>query len=175
MKLIKTITDDEFGLTPVEFDNPEVRYAARGIVIDDDGNIALFNKQVKNEFKLPGGGIDEGEDSIMAFKREIMEETGCEVQIINTLGVIEEHKSLGNFKQISYVYVARVINNTHVLNFTQKEKDEGARLLWVKPKDAFKLISDSLNNLKASKYENLYHSKFIVKRDMIILDYYLNN
>ena len=28
--------------------------------------------------------------------------------------------------------------------------------------------------LKESKYENLYHSKFIVLRDKIILEYYLN-
>ena len=36
------------------------------------------------------------------------------------------------------------------------------------------LIKNSLNNLKESKYENSYHSKFIILRDKYILEYYLN-
>ena len=37
-----------------------------------------------------------------------------------------------------------------------------------------KLIKESEHTLKASQYENLYHSKFIVKRDYEILKYYMD-
>lgn len=174
MNCIRILKDEDFGLESVEFNNPRVRYGARGIIISEDGKIAIFNKSNKNEYKLPGGGIDAGELPKEAFKREALEETGCEIEIIDELGTIEEHKSLDNFKQTSYIFVAKVINNKHKLILTQKEKDEGAKLLWVNKEEALKLIIDCFENLKESKYENLYHSKFIVLRDKYILEYYIN-
>ena len=175
MNCIRVLVDEDFGLKSVEFNNPRVRKGARGIIINSDGKIAVFNKASKNEYKLPGGGIDEGENPEEAFKREALEETGCEIEIINSLGTIEEHKSLDNFKQKSYIFVAKVVNDTHKLNLTQKEKDEGAQLLWVDDTEALKLITDCYDKLKESKYENLYHSKFIALRDRYILEYYLNS
>ena len=38
-----------------------------------------FNKKKKNEYKLPGGGIDYGETPNEAFIREALEETGCKI------------------------------------------------------------------------------------------------
>lgn len=175
MNCIKILVDEDFGLNSVEFNNPRVRLGARGIIIDENGKIAVFNKANKNEYKLPGGGIDDGENPEEAFKREALEETGCEIEIVKSLGTIEEHKSLDNFKQTSYIFVAKVISNKHELNLTQKEKDEGAQLLWVEEFDALRLITECYDNLKESKYENLYHSKFIALRDRYILEYYMNN
>lgn len=175
MKCIKILKDEDFDLKSIPFDNPRIRYGARGIVFNKDGKIAIFNKSNKNEYKLPGGGIDKNENPKEAFKREVLEETGCEVSILKELGTIEEHKSLDNFKQTSYLFVAEVISDTGNLNLTKKEKDEGAKLLWVEPKRGLDLIKGCIDNLKESKYENLYHSRFIVKRDITILEYYLNN
>lgn len=121
MNCIRKIVDEDFGLTSVEFDNPRIRYGARGIVINNEGNIAVFNKQVKNEYKLPGGGIDAGEDPEEAFKREVLEETGCIIEVVDDLETIEEHKTLDNFKQISYVFVGKVIEDTKQFDFTEKK------------------------------------------------------
>ncbi|MFI3307347.1 MAG: NUDIX domain-containing protein [Mycoplasmatota bacterium] len=173
MELIRKITDEDFGLENKEMINPRIRYGARGIILRETGEIAILNKQVKNEFKLVGGGIDKGEDPQTAFKREVMEETGCEVEIIRTLGTIEEHKSHDNFKQISYVFVAKVIKEGSTLNLTKKEMDEGSKLLWFNVYEALEKIKNCEDNLKESSYENIYHSKFIVLRDQIILEYYL--
>ena len=175
MNCIKIFKDEDLGLTSVKFNNPRIRYGARGIVLRKDGKIAIFNKVNKNEYKLPGGGINENEDIKEAFKREVLEETGCEVEIIEELGIVEEHKSLDNFKQISYLFIGKVINDNNKLNLTEKEIDEGAKVLWVNKHEGLKLISECFNNIKESKYENLYHSKFIVLRDKFILDYYINN
>ena len=57
-----------------------------------------------------------------AFYREVAEETGCKVEIIKYLGVTEEYKYKNNFKQISYIFVSKVIEDTQKLNLTQKEK-----------------------------------------------------
>jgi 8-oxo-dGTP diphosphatase len=174
MKCIKIIKDEDIGLKEISFDNPTIRIGARGIVLREDGKIAIINKTLKNEFKLPGGGVEKGETPEEGFIREILEETGCLVKITDKLGTIEEHKSLDNFKQISYLFVGEVVENTNKQNLTKKEQYEGTKLVWVILEEGLELIKNSLNNLKSSKYENLYHSKFIVLRDKYILEYYLN-
>ena len=130
MNLICKLTDEDIGQKYIELENPKLRLAARGIVIRDDGKIAIFNKANKNEYKLPGGGMENIENPEETFKREVLEETGCIIEIVEKLGVTEEYKYQSNFKQISNVFLGIVIEDTKILNVTQKEKDEGARLLW---------------------------------------------
>jgi len=174
MKLICKITDKDLGLEYKKIKNPSLRLGARGIVIRDDGKIAIFNKSNKNEYKLPGGGLEGNEDPKEAFKREVLEETGCVVEIIEELGTTEEYKLQNNFKQISYIYVGKVLEDTKTLNITQKEKDEGAKLLWETPQKALELIIGCYDKLVESKYESVYTTKFIVLRDRKILEYYIN-
>ena len=175
MELICKITDEDIGEKIVDIENPKLRLGARGIVIREDGKIAIFNKSKKNEYKLPGGGL-EGEDKPEeAFKREVLEETGCEIANITLLGITKELKSLDNFQQISYVFYAKVKKINYNLNLTQKEKEEGAKLIWLSKEEAFTKISECEKTLKESKYENLYHSKFINYRDKEIMKYYISN
>ncbi len=174
MELICKITDEDIGEKIINMENPKLRLGARGIVIREDGKIAIFNKSNKNEYKLPGGGLEGEEKPEEAFKREVLEETGCKVEIIKTLGTTEEYKSLNNFKQISYVFVGKVINDTKHLNITEKEKDEGAKLVWEIPEKALELITKCFDKLIASKYASIYSTKFVVLRDRKILEYYLS-
>ena len=173
MGLICKITDYDLGEEFKELNNPKMRYGARGIVIREDGKIAIFNKQNKNEYKLPGGGIENNEDPKDAFKREVLEETGCIVEIIDELGTTEEYKGKDNFKQISYVFIGKVKEDTKKLNITEKEKSEGAILIWKEPKKALELITNCYDNLIASSYDSVYFTKFVVLRDRKILEYYL--
>lgn len=179
INLIDTIKDEDIGEKTVSVEKYRKRYGARGIVIREDGKIAVFNKSLKNEYKLPGGGIDEGEETAEAFKREVFEETGCKIEIIDFLGTIEEVKTQDSFKQMSYVYVGKVIEDTKQLHVTEHEKAEGAKLLWKEPKEALKLISDCFDKLLPSPCESdlssVYHTKFIIRRDTKILETYLAN
>ena len=173
MKLICKITDEDIGEVSIKMDNPKLRLGARGIVVREDGKIAVFNKSNKNEYKLPGGGLEGEEEPEEAFKREVLEETGCKVEIVKKLGTTEEYKTLDNFKQISYIFVGKVLEDTKQLNVTQKEKDEGAKLVWKTPEQALKLITESYDNLVASKYGTIYQTKFVVLRDRKILEKYI--
>lgn len=175
MSLLFKLTDEDFGITPQEIDNCNIRLAARGIVLREDGKIALQNKSNKNEYKLVGGGMEGNEDPRIAFQREVLEEAGCEIEIIQQLGTTEEYKSLQNLKQTSHVFVAKVVNDIHHLNLTEKEKSEGAKLLWVEPKEALKLITECYDKLLPSDYDDVYNTRFMVLRDRKILEYYLNS
>lgn len=175
MNLICKLTDKDIGEQYIELEKPRLRLSARGIVIREDGKIAIFNKANKNEYKLPGGGMENDENPEETFKREVLEETGCIIEIVENLGITEEYKYQINFKQISNVFVGKVIKDTKHLNVTQKERDEGARLLWKTPKEALELITNCYGKLVKSDYESVYATKFIVLRDRKILEYYIKN
>lgn len=176
LKCIKVITDADFGIEPKPLNNPITRLGARGIVVREDGKIAVFNKAKMNEYKLPGGGIDPGESPEVAFAREVEEEVGCTVKNIKPLGYTIEEKGQTNFTQTSFVFVAELDKVLSAPNFTEKEIGEGAQFIWVTPQEAFRLVSESLHNLKESpvdKYENIYGTSFMVVRDTYILDSFL--
>ena len=174
-KVIDIVTDLDFNIDKKELSNPIIRYASRGIIFDKSGNLAVINKEAKNEYKLPGGGIEDGERPEEAFLREVLEETGCQVEISDYLGTIIEEKSLTNFKQISYVFVGKVLKNTKVLNLTEKEIKENTILIWKDIKTAYELIKNCQENIIGSMFDTKYQSLFMAKRDEKILSYYLKN
>jgi len=47
MELICKIIDKDIGHEEIEMNNPEIRFGARGIVIRDDGKIAIFYKKIR--------------------------------------------------------------------------------------------------------------------------------
>lgn len=173
--LISRITDKDIGEKYIKLNNPKTRNGSRGIVLRSDGKIAVFNITKKNLYKLPGGGMEDNETPEEAFKREVLEETRCQVEVIKKVGIIEEYKSRTNFKHISYVFVGRVIKDTGILHMTKNEQDEGVMLLWETPKKALELITNCYNYLDNLDYVDIYMKKFIVLRDKKILECYISN
>ena len=46
--IIGIVKDSNFNLKVKPLKNPEIRYASRGIIFNDKGEIAVFNKKNKN-------------------------------------------------------------------------------------------------------------------------------
>ena len=173
MDLICKITDEDIGEEMVQMQNPFHRKASRGIVLDDEGKMAVFYKKNKNQYKLPGGGLDEGETFEEAFIREVEEEVGCKVEIVECLGYTEEYKTKSNYIQTSYVFVGRIIEKYEELKLTKMEEDEGGERLWMTPEEALEKMKQNYNYLLASEYTNLYSTKIVAKRDIEILQKYI--
>ena len=55
------------------------------------------------------------------------------------------------------------------------EKEEGLEFLWVDINEALNKMKECLGKLKESKYDDIYRTKFMVMRDIKILEYYLKN
>ena len=51
-------------------------FSAGGVLVNNNHEVYLLHQTVRDEWVLPKGGIEEGEDKITAAKREIQEETG---------------------------------------------------------------------------------------------------
>ncbi len=155
-------------LEDTNLDNPNLakykdwntRLAVRCILERKDRKIAIMHIAKYDIYKLPGGGVDLGEDLTAAFKREIKEETGCTAEIIDDLGVFIEKRDGWTMVQVSFCYYAKVLKHG-TPELIKSEIEEGFSLKWEKPLDALELIQNS----KSEVYDN----KFMVARDAQIL------
>lgn len=148
--------------TPTEVQAYQIRHAARGIVTDEQGNIALLHVQKHGYYKLPGGGVDEGETPAQAFARECLEEIGCKVIIQKELGTVTEYRKMYQLQQISKAYLAQLQGPKGSPNFTESEKSNQFSILWLNPSQAFQLLS----TCKTTHPEAI---RYILPRDTHIL------
>ncbi len=161
MKPLKIINLD--NVTEEVANTYKPRRAARGVVMNADGNVAVLPVSNHNYYKLPGGGIEESESEEAAFRRECLEEIGFDVEMVKELGIIIEYRSEFKILQTSYCYIGKVIGDKKEIAFTDHEKSQGFKeALWVPFEEAFKLVSES----NPTNYEG----KFIKERDTLILE-----
>ncbi|MEP7166486.1 MAG: NUDIX domain-containing protein [Candidatus Woesebacteria bacterium] len=160
MKLLEVINPEAVSESDVK--EYPVRETARAVVIDDNGLIALLYVASDNYYKIPGGGIEAGEDRRVALYRECMEEIGCTVEILDEIGSIIEYRKLFTLKQISYCYVAKVKGKKGKPDFTPKEIAEGFKQIWMPYSEALALISKN----QATNQEG---KSYIVPRDLTFL------
>lgn len=147
----------------IEASSYKTRVAARAVVKDENGHIALLKVGKHNYYKLPGGGVDEGEDIYTALLRECLEEIGCNIAVLAEVGVVEEHRQKSELKQTSYCYLAKVVGPKGSPNFTQKELDGGFSNVWVSPSEAVRLI-------KSCEPSNKMGKDYVVPRDTCLLE-----
>lgn len=58
------------------------------VIKNSEGKILLLHRNTsnRNQWEIPGGKIDEGEDPEQTAKREVKEELGIDVEIFNKIG-----------------------------------------------------------------------------------------
>lgn len=141
------------------------RHAARAIVLDKEGNVGLLHATKHAYYKLPGGGVDEGEDLAEALKRECLEELGCNIEVISEIGIIDEYRKIHNLHQTSYCYSAQVVGEKGTPDFTESEIANGFEIVWVSKPEA-------LRHLKDGKTTDL-QGTYIKLRDIVFLEEFL--
>jgi 8-oxo-dGTP diphosphatase len=118
------------------------RQAVRTIAISIAGDIAILHAKKEHYYKLPGGGIEAGENHQVAGTREAMEEIGCRIKMsTRCLAIVEEWRN--SLHQISYCYVAHVLEDTGITALTQEEIDDGLEHQWVHVGVAIKLMKEA--------------------------------
>ena len=164
MQLLKTIR--EFDVHPdapeTHIDEYSERHAARAIVLDDEGRVALLRVNKYSYHKLPGGGVEADEDMRQALKRELREEIGCEAEVMAEVGEIIEYRDQWSLRQTSDCYLARKVGEQVSPDFDEGELADDFEMLWVDS------IDEAIQLLEGDTPTN-YDGDFIHVRDLILL------
>lgn len=101
----------------MDFRDYDTRLAAYALLFDDEGRVllALWNEKPQRLWTLPGGGVDLHETASEAAVREVREETGYEIELVQLLGVdslvVRDRADGGRrpLKSVRVVFEGRVV------------------------------------------------------------------
>ena len=163
MKTLLKLTDKEFGFSKTlkRPSNYKRNKAVRAIFFNNKNKVAILHVVKEKYYKLPSGGLKRNESRKKALTREILEETGCTVEISREVGAIEEYYNKLKQVQTSYCYIGKKIGKAVAPKFTKEEISRGFKLQWMD-------IDTAIKKITISK-PNFYRGNFIQKRDLILL------
>jgi 8-oxo-dGTP diphosphatase len=138
------------------------RLSARAVLLDNAGEVHMLHVSLHNYHKLPGGGIEEGEDIVEALTRELLEEVGCKAEVIAEIGQIVEYRDEFNLKQTSYCFLAKQVGEEGPTDFQGYEIDYGFVGVQLPSLDA------AIRQLEQDA-PTTYEGKFIQMRDLVFL------
>lgn len=124
------------------------RISCRGIIIKNN-NILLSYETKTDQWMIPGGGLEKGEDEVDCVTREIGEETGTKVKADGFALEIDEY--YGEERFISKYFLCEVIGDTNI-SLTEREIEAGMELRWIPLEESFNIFSS--------------HQKYINKDEM---------
>lgn len=139
------------------------RRAVRAVLSDRNGQIALMYAKQRDYYKLPGGGVDDGEDLKTALNRELLEETGCKATVTAEIGKVIEWRDFDKMNQVSYAYKVILVGEPDKPDFTQSEIDEGFEVHWATNLD------EAIALVESTKAHAEIDLVFMSKRDAAIL------
>lgn len=112
------------------------RLATRSIALQG-ANILLLYTERYEDYSLPGGGLDLGEDKTEGMIRELKEETGArDIKNIQPFGAYEEyrpwHKPDYDIQHmVSYCYTCDINTELGETNLESYEIKNGMKAIWV--------------------------------------------
>jgi nucleoside triphosphatase len=121
------------------------------LIVNEEGRILLAKSHKWfDKYTLPGGHIEVGESMVDAVKREVKEEVGLDVEVVEMLLVQEAIFAPEFYKKKHFVFI----------DFYCKSKDQKVKVdqteiqdyIWVYPGAAYKLKLDSFTRKTLDRY-----------------------
>ncbi len=129
------------------------------LIVNDQGKILLARSHKWfDKYTLPGGHIEVGETMVGAVKREVKEEVGLDVDVVDFLLIQEAIFATEFYKKKHFIFI----------DFYCKSRDEQVKLdqkeiqdyVWVYPGAAYNLKLDSFTKKTIDEYLEKNHSSF---------------
>ena len=162
---MKQLITNNYNLT--ESDMTEVVKRVKVLLVNSNNDVLLGYSY--NNYQFPGGHVEENETLVQAVNREILEETGIELNITNiepfacAIGYYKDWPAEGKNRKIEiYYYEVKTDEKPNLKNteYTENEKNGNFELRYIP-------LSDVENVLKTNAEE--YGDENGIAREMIDL------
>ena len=162
---MKQLITNKYNLT--DSDMTEVVKRVKVLLVNSNNDVLLGYSY--NNYQFPGGHVEENETLVQAVNREILEETGIELNITNiepfacAIGYYKDWPAEGKNRKIEiYYYEVKTDEKPNLENteYTENEKNGNFELRYIP-------LSDVENVLKTNAEE--YGDENGIAREMIDL------
>ena len=165
MKLLKKAYHPE--ATDLAHKSIFTRRATRAICVKGNSILLMYTKRYE-DYSLPGGGLDEGENKIEGMKRELVEETGAiNIQNIKPFGIYEEYRpwyktDFDIIHMISYCYTCDIDKELGKSKLESYEIKNGMKPVWIDIDQAIKHNLKTIIN-SSKKGMSIERETFLLK------------
>lgn len=111
------------------------------MALNTSGEIAVIYAKKGNYYKLPGGGIEKDEDHHNAAQREVDEETGAAISLRGSGCIATTEEFRNDLHQISYCYIADVLDTSGNPSLTEEEHIDGLSHRWMPVNEALETMT----------------------------------
>jgi ADP-ribose pyrophosphatase YjhB (NUDIX family) len=143
------------------------RLATRSIAVQGEAILLLYTERYE-DYSLPGGGLDEGEDRIAGMMRELNEETGAEnITNIKPFGAYEEYRPWYKVDydiqhMISYCFTCSINTVLGTTSMEAYETKNGMKAMWVNIHEAIK-HNKKVMEISAKKGMSIVRETFLLE------------
>ena len=154
MQLLKTAFHPDVSPEDISPDSELrliVRHAARGIVVKGERILLLYTQRY-DDYSLPGGGIDEGEEAIAGLIRELKEETGAQgIRNVKPFARYDEYRPWHKpdadiIYMVSHCYVCDIDEVLGDTAYESYEVTNGMEPVWINIHEAIAHNDDVMAN-----------------------------
>jgi len=170
MNYITTISDKDIfpNKETVQVTEWALRKTVKIIIKNKENKIALVTNPVHKYFLLPGGGVEENEEILIAANRESMEEALCSIIKPEIFGVTEEYRARDGMRYETYGIFADIGETITQDLRTNQEKENNLSVAWFTKKEVEEKFNQQEVLLRDGKVE-FYNTGFNIVRDHILL------
>lgn len=112
--------------------------AVMGVVRNADGDVLLV-RTARRDWEPPGGQVERGEDLLTTLRREIREESGCEVAVGRLVGVYSNTGPLGI---VMFTFLCEHVGGE------PRAGDECIDAGWFAPEEARRIVTHAAQSAK---------------------------
>lgn len=115
-----------------------IQIGVAGIILDSNNKVFIAKTpKLQNNFTIPGGHVEFGENLVEALKREILEETGLNVCVSDMIGFYQFINKKKKFHIISFHFLCRLENKNEKVSLDERELFDFS---WVDLDSAISLV-----------------------------------
>lgn len=131
---------NHLNLTKEEGELLPVKYNARAVVLLNNNKILIIRAENGAYHSIVGGGVEDNEGIENALSREVKEESGYDISIINPIGYLEYWTK--KYKKIDFCFLVKVVGTSSPLNLTKEELSFGHEIMEYSISDAISVLEN---------------------------------